>query len=58
MSERETRHRCRDVDQRYRWDLLHAAGWQCSAALYADGLTDAHIDTALRAIVQPLRQDA
>jgi hypothetical protein len=44
-----------DLDRRYRWDLLHAcygAGDVCD--LYDAGLTDAHIDTALRAIVPPL----
>lgn len=41
--------RTRDVDMRYRWDLYHAS------RVRLDGdLTDAHIDTALRAIVAPL----
>jgi hypothetical protein len=43
----------RDIDRRYRWDLLWASGanrllWEI------DDLTDAHIDTALRRIVEPL----
>ena len=35
--------------QRYRWDCLHACGFDV-ATLYADGLKDPHIDTALREI--------
>lgn len=41
-----------DLDKRYRWDLLYA-----SRALTGDicgAYNDAHIDTALRAIVRPL----
>lgn len=42
-------------DERYRWDLTYRAGmsdWVCNH-LYPY-LDDAHIDTALRAIVPPL----
>lgn len=43
----------KDLDMRYRWDLYYAAeGWRLTADL--DGLSDAHIDTALRAVVRPL----
>ena len=45
-------------DKRFRWDVLRAARiegdsirWLCDT-LYADGLTDAHIDNALRRIVR------
>lgn len=46
---------CRDVNLRYRWDLFWAA---CRAvpSLYdvVNAYRDAHVDTALRAIVAPL----
>lgn len=49
--------RVRDLDKRYRWDLL----WRAAAfdrSVYdifdAEDLTSDHIDTALRAIVPPL----
>lgn len=52
----------KDLDKRYRWDLLHDASdrgiisqWFISDTLYAiDGVNDTHIDTALRNIVPPL----
>jgi hypothetical protein len=44
----------KDVDKRYRWDLLHACGWELTCGLYDEGLTDVHIDTMLRGIVPPL----
>lgn len=43
----------RDLDKRYRWDLFKASGvkpWE----FYDMGMTDSHIDSALRSIVQPL----
>lgn len=41
----------RDLDKRYRWDLYyHARGYD----VLPDGLTDAHVDTALRRIVPAL----
>lgn len=45
-----------DIDKRFRWDLFHAADPQCAIlrALYDAGCHDAHIDTALRSVVQPL----
>ena len=46
----------KDLDARYRWDLLWASRFDI-AALYAAGLNDDHIDTALRAIVAPLTKD-
>lgn len=42
----------KDVDRRYRWDLLWASG--AAAVLYDAGYNDAHIDTALRSIVPAL----
>ena len=53
----------KDLDMRYRWDLLYGADFlyppqaltgRMSEHLYAQGLNDEHIDTALRAIVSPL----
>lgn len=47
--------RVKDLDKRYRWDLYYAAkGWDLPGM---DGLTDAHVDTALRVIVPPLGSD-
>jgi hypothetical protein len=45
-----------NLDKRYRWDLLHAAtaGTTLVSDLYDAGCHDAHIDTALRAVVAPL----
>lgn len=47
--------RVKDLDKRYRWDLFHTA---MSAAriceFYDRGLTDIHIDTALRSVVREL----
>jgi hypothetical protein len=45
-----------DIDKRFRWDLLHAAtaGTTIIPDLYDAGCHDAHIDTALRAVVAPL----
>ena len=41
----------KDLDRRYRWDLLWAAGgWR----IIPNDVTDAHIDTALRKIVPVL----
>lgn len=46
-------------DKRYRWDLCYHAGltpWICDTIYpYAN---DTHIDTALRAIVAPLKRGA
>lgn len=45
-----------DIDKRFRWDLFYAAtaGTTWVSELYDLGYNDAHIDTALRAIVSPL----
>ena len=43
---------CRDLDKRYRWDLLHESGYRI-VSLY-DYLDDRHIDSALRAVVRPI----
>lgn len=42
----------KDIDRRYRWDLLWASG--AASVLYDAGYNDDHIDTALRSIVPPL----
>lgn len=44
----------KDPDRRYRWDLFHHVNQMSGWTLLRDGDTDAHIDTALRAIVPPL----
>ncbi|RPI47200.1 MAG: hypothetical protein EHM67_00020 [Hyphomicrobiaceae bacterium] len=46
-----SRYVARDLGaKRFRWDLLHASGFD-TRGLYAAGLNDSHIDTALRRIV-------
>lgn len=46
----------KDLDKRYRWDLLHAAVSPSGVCWFYDkGLNDTHIDTALRSIVPALR---
>ena len=45
-----------NLNMRYRWDLLHAAGltdWLCKT-VYPYG-HDEHVDTALRSIVKDLK---
>ena len=42
----------KDVDKRYRWDLLHESGYRI-VDLY-DYMDDTHIDTALRNLVPVL----
>lgn len=50
--------RVKDLDRRYRWDLLWSSGlsgWLV-ATVYDDlGANDTHVDTALRSIVPPLQ---
>lgn len=43
--------RVKDLDQRYRWDLLWDA---CAFGSDWSDYKDSHIDTALRSIVRPL----
>jgi len=44
-----------DIDKRFRWDLYWAAARQHgSMPDSTNGYSDAHIDTALRAVVKPL----
>jgi hypothetical protein len=45
-----------DLNKRYRWDLLHAGAGRTGLVcdLYDAGYHDAHLDTALRAIVPSL----
>jgi hypothetical protein len=45
-------HLVRDLDKRYRWDLFYAA--KVYNLVPCEDYTDAHFDTALRKIVQPL----
>ena len=48
----------RDLNMRYRWDLFWLAKktlWQRDERLFAEGITDAHIDTVLRRAVAPLQ---
>lgn len=52
---------CRDVNMRYRWDLLWSTGLKIGDGVGAVSeltlysyLDDTHIDSALRAIVPPL----
>lgn len=49
---------CRDLDKRYRWDLLYASGLKIGDGVGMPGdvnlyayMDDSHIDTALRSIV-------
>jgi hypothetical protein len=46
----------KDIDKRYRWDLLKLsdASWKFACEQYDLGLNDSHIDTALRSVVAPL----
>ena len=44
----------KDVDKRYRWDLLHASSIQAWDLYDIPGVNDSHIDSALRSIVRPL----
>ncbi len=43
----------KDIDMRYRWDLLWASKFP-TRELYDAGLNDGHIDTVLRSIVPAL----
>lgn len=51
---------CKDVNMRYRWDLLHACGLKIGDGKGIKGLplyaylSDDNIDTALRRIIKPL----
>lgn len=56
----------KDLDKRYRWDLLNqvdnrlialAGGVSFTSRFYAKGYNDSHIDTALRNIVKPLDKE-
>ena len=53
--------RVRDLNMRYRWDLLNASGLKIGDGVGIQGdlnlyqyLTDEHIDSALRSFVQPV----
>lgn len=52
---------CKNLDMRYRWDLLHATGLKLGDGVGVRGdldlyayLDDDHIDSALRDLVPPL----
>ena len=47
-------HRVKNLDVRYRWDLLWACGYRVTDLYDLYGANDTHIDTALRSIVKPL----
>ena len=44
----------KDLDKRYRWDLVNATGYRTVCDLYDAGMNDTHIDTILRTVVAPL----
>jgi len=47
----------RDIDKRYRWDIFYAVARRNSDfydALQSASPNDAHIDTLLKSVVQPL----
>lgn len=45
----------KDLNKRYRWDLLWASGLSALITeMYDQGVNDSHIDTALRKIVKEL----
>ena len=49
--------RIKDINVRFRWDLLHAANldsYVCNTLYINEGLHDTHIDTALKHIVKEL----
>lgn len=50
--------RTKDVNKRFRWDLLYSVPLDTRdpivRRLYDSGCNDSHIDTALRQIVRPL----
>lgn len=51
---------CKDVNMRYRWDLLWAARTSYPSQIIPvldAGYKDAHIDTALRSIVLDVKED-
>lgn len=55
----------KDVDKRYRWDLLWTTGLKLGDGVGIKGdldlyayLDDSHIDSALRSIVPPLEREA
>jgi hypothetical protein len=48
-------HRVKDLDLRYRWDLLYASRFDIGPSFY-EYMNDEHIDTALRSFIQPLEK--
>lgn len=46
----------KDLDKRYRWDLLAASGFKAWRCYDQPGVDDTHIDSVLRSIVAPLGQ--
>jgi hypothetical protein len=53
-------HTVKDLDKRYRHDLLRAvpSPWICDVLYGELGMNDSHIDTALRRIIPPLGEEA
>lgn len=56
--------RCKNVDMRYRWDLLYMSGLKIGDGVGIKGdvnlysyMDDTHIDSALRNLVKPLDQN-
>jgi len=57
--------RCKDLEMRYRWDLLYASGIKVGDGVGVKGdidlyayLDDTHIDSALRHLVPALKEKA
>ena len=48
----------KDLDKRYRWDLLYASGFVVCNLYGLYGVNDNHIDSALRTIVPTLDETA
>ena len=53
---------CKDVDKRYRWDLLYISRIKIGDGVGAQGnvnlysyMDDSHIDSALRSFIKPLK---
>lgn len=44
----------KDLDKRYRWDLIAWSSFKVWTCYDQEGVTDKHIDSALRNIVAPL----
>ena len=54
--------KCKDLDKRYRWDLLHSSKLRIGDGIGVQGdlnlygyLDDSHIDSALKSCIKPLQ---